>query len=296
MSPRRPGGVSPGAAGGSDGPGPRGRVSRALELTTRPLAHGLDYAWVGLTSVRSAGALLRRGTWRPGRPLAPGGGDGSGDPTAAALVVLLPGVYESWHMLARLGRSLSRRGHRVVVVPGLGLNDRPIGEGARRTAAYLDAEDLTGVVLVAHSKGGLIGKATMLGPQGHRVAGLVAVATPWRGSVLARAFPPRSVVGALRPSHPDLVDLASRTDVDARIVSLAPAWDPHIPGGSHLPGALNIALRERGHFRPLGSRAVHDLVDTHVRRLAARTDATGEAPGTELGHAPAPESDPLTGG
>ncbi|MGO1583204.1 MAG: esterase/lipase family protein [Actinomycetaceae bacterium] len=202
--------------------------------------------------------MLRRDGWRPGTP--EGGG--------ATPVVLLPGVYESWHMLARVGRAVADAGHPVAVIPDLGLNDRPVLDGARRTAAHLAALDLDRVVLVAHSKGGLVGKAVMLGPEGRRVAGLVSVATPWRGSLWARAFPPWSVVGALRPAHPDLARLAARTEVDARIVSLNPAWDPHIPGGSFLPGARNVPLRERGHFRPLGSRAVHDLVVEHVRRLA----------------------------
>ena len=62
MSPRRPGGTDRAAVNGSGAAGARGRVSRALELTTRPLAHGLDYAWVALTAARSAGGLLRRGT------------------------------------------------------------------------------------------------------------------------------------------------------------------------------------------------------------------------------------------
>ncbi|MGC5627398.1 esterase/lipase family protein [Georgenia sp. Z1344] len=258
--------ASPGPAGPA-GPAASARraARRGAELLTRPLAHGLDYAWVAATAARSAGGLLRRDRWRPGTS--------AGTDTAAAPVLLLPGVYESWHMLARVGRAIVDAGHPVGVVPDLGLNGRPVADGARRTADHLARLGLRGVVLVAHSKGGLVGKATMLGPEGHRVAGLVAVATPWRGSVWARAFPPRSAVGALSPRGPDLVRLAGRTDVDSRIVSLAPAWDPHIPGGSFLPGARNVRLRERGHFRPLGSPAVHALVVAHVRLLAA--DAQG---------------------
>ncbi|WP_374315879.1 esterase/lipase family protein, partial [Microbacterium sp.] len=75
-------------------------------------------------------------------------------------VVLLPGVYEHWTFLRPLGDTLADAGHRVRVVHELGVNRRGIAETAERLSRYL--ADLpvapAGRVLVAHSKGGLIGK------------------------------------------------------------------------------------------------------------------------------------------
>src|SRR5690606_27044173 len=110
-----------------------------------------------------------------------------------------PASTRTWRLLGPLATALARAGHPVHAVPGLGYNRRPVADAADRTAAFLDEADLQGVVLVAHSKGGLVGKRVMLSPAGSRVAGMVAVATPFRGSRYARyllgrtlpAFSPR---------------------------------------------------------------------------------------------------------
>ncbi|MFT2526131.1 esterase/lipase family protein, partial [Escherichia coli] len=79
------------------------------------------------------------------------------------------------------------RGHPVHVVAGLGSNRRPIAESARQVADLLVGRDLSDVVLVAHSKGGLIGKHLLaFAPAGSRVRAMVAVATPFGGSRYSR--------------------------------------------------------------------------------------------------------------
>ena len=41
-----------------------------------------------------------------------------------------------------------------------------------------------------------------------------------------------------------------------------------IPGGSHLDGATNVTLQNRGHFRPVDDPAVWEQVHAHVHQLA----------------------------
>lgn len=176
-------------------------------------------------------------------------------------IILLPGVYEHWTFLRPLGDALNAAGHRVNVVHGLGLNSRDIVETSERLARSLAKVRPTpaGRVLVAHSKGGLIGKRVMLGPSGWRVARLVAIATPFSGSEWGRVVPLRAV-RALAPESPDVVSLAAETAVNARITSIYPLFDPHVPGGSELPGAENVRLPIAGHSRiladPIALRAV----------------------------------------
>ena len=177
-------------------------------------------------------------------------------------VVLVPGVYESWQFMLPLARRLVHSGLVVHTVPELGRNAAPVREQARVLTGVLEARDLRDVLLVAHSKGGLIGKLTMLteDPEG-RVAGMVTVNSPYAGTPLARWFPTRAV-RAFRPGDPTLRALAAERAVDARIVALRSAWDPHIPGAGALGGAADVVLETPGHFLPLADpavvQAVHD--------------------------------------
>lgn len=192
----------------------------------------------------------------------PGGADDYRDPEVPVgpPVVLVPGVWEPWQFLRPIGELLYAHGVRVHAVPALGYNRQPVTEAAQVLARYLEVHDLRDVVLVAHSKGGLIGKLTMLehDPTG-RVSSMVAVNTPFSGSSYARFIPMRSV-RAFSPSNATIVALAAEVQVNHRITSAHAFWDPHIPGGSALDGAQDVVLATPGHFRPLADPQLRTLL------------------------------------
>jgi len=166
-------------------------------------------------------------------------------------IVMLPGIYETWRFMEPLARALHERGHPVHVVTELGGNRRPIAESAGRVADLLIARGLDDVLLVAHSKGGLIGKHVMaFSPAGTRVRGMVAVATPFGGSRYSRLMPAPSL-RAFASGNATMRALAASAEVNTRIVSIFGPFDPHIPEGSELAGARNIVLARGGHFRVL---------------------------------------------
>ena len=166
-------------------------------------------------------------------------------------IVVLPGVYETWRFLEPLIRRLHDDGHPVHVIDPLGRNDRSVPVAARLVADYLEANGLGDVVLLAHSKGGLVGKYVMsLGGGGARISGMLAVAAPFAGSRYARLM----LLPSLRiftPDDPTILALSREATVNPRIVSVYGRFDPHIPGGSRLDGAKNVELDTGGHFRIL---------------------------------------------
>jgi len=167
-----------------------------------------------------------------------------------APVVVLPGIYETWKFMQPLVAAIHRRGHPVHVLDALRRNERPVVEAAGQVTAYLQERDLGDAIVVAHSKGGLIGKQVMIGPVGERIRSMLAIATPFGGSRYARLM----VSPTLRifsPSDATIVALARQEDVNSRIVSVYGRFDPHIPEGSELPGAKNVRLETGGHFRIL---------------------------------------------
>lgn len=249
----------------------------------RPSMVGRGLSWVAdyLYAGRRQLAVLSL-PWAIGRPRPVPPSWRRGDP-ALPEVYLIPGVYEHWTFLRPLGDALAAAGHRVTVVHGLGVNRRTIPSTAdrlRELLARTPAPD-AGRVLVAHSKGGLIGKHLLVssgaaaraaaeaaaggdpaegaaaatdGGRPLGLLGLVAVATPFGGSRLARLFVVPSI-RAFSPKDETILTLGRETSVNGRIVSVFGPWDPHIPEGSALDGATNIAVPTSGHFRVLGARS-----------------------------------------
>lgn len=187
-------------------------------------------------------------------------------------ILIVPGVYEPWRFMLPLIRELHEQGHSVHVIEPLRNNRIPVPSGARLVHDYLAARDLRDVVIVAHSKGGLIGKHVMsFADAEQRIRGMIAIATPFGGSRYASLLPGRTL-RAFRPNDATLQQLAAARDPNARIVSVYATFDPHIPGGSELEGAVNVRVETGGHFRILAHPRTREI----VREVAA-----GAAPSPE---------------
>ncbi|HEY0375229.1 MAG TPA: alpha/beta hydrolase [Amnibacterium sp.] len=183
-------------------------------------------------------------------------------------VVVLPGIWETWHFLKPMIEHLHDAGHPVHVLAELGWNGGSVDAAAELAVHHLRDHDLTDVMLVAHSKGGLIGKATMLDAvEGRRVDAMAAISTPFSGSVYARYAPIRSI-RAFSPRDPTTLRLAANRAVNARITSIYGEFDPHIPGGSELPGATNVRVPVGGHFRILADDRTLSALDEALTRAA----------------------------
>ena len=251
-------------------------------LLTRWWYWTLDYAYVGYWQARGLLTWVRRNrhldpavplTWvHRNRHLDPAG-------PCRAPVLLIPGIYEAWRFLEPIARRLFEAGHPVHVVPTLGLNHGSVRAMADLAAAYVREADLRGAVIVAHSKGGLIGKQLMLDeaaadvtepagttPAPPCIVGMVAINTPFGGSHHATYFP-LAAVRALSPAA--LRSLGEQRAVNARITSVFASWDPHIPGGAELAGATNVRVAAMGHFRVIADTPTQDAVLAAVAQYDA---------------------------
>ena len=181
-----------------------------------------------------------------------------------APVLLLPGVYETWQFLRPVADRLNALGHPIHTLRGLGYNLLTIVASAELAQRYLDERNLTGVIIVAHSKGGLIAKHMMVSEdRAGRIDRLVAINSPFGGSTLADWAPVRTL-RAFSPRNETVMTLAANLAANTRITSIYSRLDPLIPGGCELEGARNIRLSVVGHFRPLASPALFAEVESAV--------------------------------
>lgn len=195
-------------------------------------------------------------------------------------ILIIPGVYEPWRFMLPLIRDLHERGHPVHVIDPLRSNRVPVTEGARLVEDYLVARGLEEVTVVAHSKGGLIGKHVMVfGDETRRVRAMVAIAAPFGGSRYAR-YLLGPTLRSFSPRDATLARLAGAAEANHRIVSVFARFDPHIPEGSALAGARNVRVETGGHFRILA----HPRTISEVRAACSRDRESGPDP--ESGHSP----------
>lgn len=176
-------------------------------------------------------------------------------------VVLIPGIYEPAGFMDPLRRRLQSQGRRVVVLPELGYNRRTIPESAELAARRLRELGVTGAVVIAHSKGGLVGKLLMTAYDAEGlVSRMLAIATPFGGARYSRYAPTRPL-RAFYPGDPVLGSLAKNLEVNARIVSVGSEIDLLVGHSSQLEGARNLILPVTGHFRILADPGLLAIVD-----------------------------------
>lgn len=234
---------------------------RPLYWAGRAVGSAVDWSRAGLDMAAAGWSKVRR-------VVGPENTDSDCSPVP---VVILPGVLEPWRYLLPLGRFLADEGHPVHYVRGLGFNLKDLASSAKEVLSLFDELGLANAVLVAHSKGGLIGKSVLASPalEG-RARGMVSLSTPYAGSGLGgplQRLPlvSRTPFGMFISGNPVLLSLAEERDVNEHIISLAPRWDQvTAPSSSHLPGARNLAVPASGHFRPIRSRStwriIHDCI------------------------------------
>ena len=186
----------------------RGRGRRRVGLRRFAATVVTDYAFVWRVHLVPRSGRVVPARWRHGD---------------RAPVLLLPGVYETWRHLRLVGERLSDLGHPVVVVPGMRHNRQPIPETAEAAQRILDAHDLRGVVVVAHSKGGLVGKSMMVGTDvDGRIDRMVAVNSPFSGTRWSRVLP-NPALRAFSPSDAALLQLAEQLEANERVTRWRPA-------------------------------------------------------------------------
>lgn len=182
-------------------------------------------------------------------------------------VILIPGIYEKWQFLKAVADPISLEGHPIYVVEHLGYNTRTIDDSARLIRKLIDEKNLHKVIIIAHSKGGLIAEYLLTyNNQDGRVVKVIAIATPFLGSHAVK-FLPSGVFKELHPESEMIKKLNSENDVNHKIVSIFGEFDNHVwpTTNCRLEGAKNIQVNIHGHHKILFSKRVHDIVLAEVK-------------------------------
>jgi len=181
-------------------------------------------------------------------------------------IIVIPGILDTWRSLTKLVDPLSQAGHPIYVLPHLNYNWRAIPHAAQLVRELIDKKHLTHTVIIAHSKGGLVGKFVLAFHNADKkVRRLIAIATPFAGSRAARFLPGRRY-RELSPEHPTIAKLAGERKANRHITSIFGSFDNHVwpTTNCRLEGAKNIQVNVWGHHTILFDPHVRDIVAAEV--------------------------------
>ncbi len=188
-------------------------------------------------------------------------------------VILISGVLSRWSFLKNLGDKISKDGHAVFVIKQLKYNLFSIPKSAEIVHAAVEEikkemPEFRKAVIVAHSKGGLIGKYFLVHfNKGGEVSKMISIATPYSGSAMAALLP----LDPIKELHHDsalIKDLQSHKSVNHLVTSLVPEYDNHVwsESKSFLEGAHNIEVPVRGHHKIVYDKSVQELILSELKK------------------------------
>jgi triacylglycerol lipase len=184
-------------------------------------------------------------------------------------IILIPGVHEKWQTLKTIADPISLSGCPVYIVEQLGYNMKAVDYSAKLIRKLIEEKNLNNVIIVAHSKGGLIAKYLLaFANQDGRIKKVIAVATPFHGSRLAE-FIPAKAYKELGSESPMIEKLNSQTAVNGQIISIFGTFDNHVwPTEScKLEGAKNIQVDVYGHHKILFDERVGKIILEEIKKV-----------------------------
>jgi triacylglycerol esterase/lipase EstA (alpha/beta hydrolase family) len=177
-------------------------------------------------------------------------------------VVVLPGLYETWHILKPLTDTISLMGYDIHIIHQLQRNTKLVAELASTVDEYIHQHQLQQVTLLAHSKGCLVGKQVLLNHlEDQQVKNMIALCGPFAGSSISRLIN-NQFSREMATQSQTIKNLQQQKQVNDRILSIYPLHDNHIwhTEKSYLPGATNIQVNCSGHHRMVANPQVIKII------------------------------------
>jgi triacylglycerol lipase len=180
-------------------------------------------------------------------------------------VLLIPGVTVYWNFMKEIGNHLNHLGYRVHIVPELGNNTYPLENSARIVSVFIIFHHLSDLIIIGHSKGGLIGTYLLANSKiNSKIKLLISIATPYSGSKVSKFL---KASAELIPNSPIINNVNLLKYDRNKIIAIHSRLDNHvIPHSSlHLNGAKNYELDIVGHTRILVSNKTLKLISSILK-------------------------------
>jgi esterase/lipase len=165
-------------------------------------------------------------------------------------IILLHGYRENWIFLEKIGNFLSNKGYKIHVPKRLGISTASIVTNANTLESYIRENNLKNIILVSHSKGGLIAKHFLdHSKYSKNIEKVISIATPYRGTYFS------FLIGNIELSPISKIIKAINRDKSSckKIINIYPSFDNHVIPNRNLllESAKNIKVEVVGHTKIL---------------------------------------------
>lgn len=178
-------------------------------------------------------------------------------------VMLFYGLNGHWTDLRTIGIHLNRMGYKIIVIK---YNSRDSIQNISDTFVdYINYNNLYNIILIAHSKGGLIARNLYENSSiNGRISKCVLISTPNTGSVLG--YLGLISLSELKPNSNFITDLNANSKRNSEIFNFYSKFDNHIIPNKNLllEGAINKMLNVNGHTRIIESTILIENIKTII--------------------------------
>lgn len=171
-------------------------------------------------------------------------------------VIVLVGLNETWNFLKTVSEYINKKGYKIHF-PQFSTRSS-LHHCTQDVLNYIVKHNLSDVILVTHSKGGLIARS-IIKDQPENIKYAIEISSPNKGTI----FGYLNII-SLSELKPNCKKLQVLEDIDTKkIINIYPKLDNHvIPNSSlYLEGAKNIKLDIVGHTRILESKELLNEID-----------------------------------
>jgi triacylglycerol lipase len=177
-------------------------------------------------------------------------------------VIIIPGFNETWVFQKTLAEFLNEKGYSIHTISTIDHNTHTIAHCVKEIETYVRIKELKDVILLAHSKGGLIVQKFLdTSSLNNRVKKAFTFSVPYKGTIWGYAG-----FQNLHELSLSSDKTARNSQINKRIINMYSMIDQHIIPNRNLllDGATNIKLNTYWHTRILESEETRKVIAKYL--------------------------------
>lgn len=187
-------------------------------------------------------------------------------------VILVPGFADDHIFLMKIGEELNKNGYKIhsatQSIKGFNTTTLSVQELATKLAGYIAQNNMTNIILVGHSKGGIVAKYLLenFGQISDKIKNVFTIASPHQGTIFA--YVGIFHLHQLTPGSNLIKTLKTQTANTHKITNIYPKFDNTIVPNKNLilDGAINQQIKIVGHTRILYSNECTKIIIENLKR------------------------------